>query len=172
MHTGSIDGMSAIIGLMPDRRVGVYVLANLDHAELRHALMYQVFDLYTGAAPRDWSAELRALFESTRGRPAASAMGQAQPAPAVPSLPLERYVGTYADSTFGEVVVSLVDGALSARFGSREFGRLDVGPYDTFRPHTPSPALGAAPLTFVPDGAGSVASLRVFGVTFARIRTK
>jgi len=172
MHTGSIDGMSAIIGLMPDRRLGVYVLANLDHAELRHALMYQVFDLYTGAAPRDWSAELRALFESTRGRPAMSATGQALPAPAVPTLPLERSVGTYADSTYGEVVVSLADGALSARFGSREFGRLDAGPYDAFRPHTPTAALGGAPLTFVPDGAGGVASLRVFGVTFAKSRTK
>ena len=70
MHTGSIDGMSAIIGLLPDRRVGVYVLANLDHAELRHALMYQLFDLYGGAnAPRDWSADLRTLFAARRRVP-------------------------------------------------------------------------------------------------------
>lgn len=172
MHTGSIDGMSAIIGLMPDRRLGVYVLANLDHAELRHALMYQVFDLYSGAAPRDWSAELRALFENARGRPATSAMGQAPPAPPVPSLPLERYVGTYADSTFGEVVVSLVDGALRAHYGPLEFGRLDPGPFDSFRPHAPSLSLGSPALTFVPDGAGGVASLRVFGVTFAKTRSK
>ena len=38
-HTGSIDGMVAIHGLIRDERLGVYVLANLDHAELRHALM-------------------------------------------------------------------------------------------------------------------------------------
>src|SRR5258708_7268894 len=62
MHTGSIDGMSALIGLLPEQRVGVYVLANLDHAELRHALMYRVFDLYTGGPARDWSADVRALF--------------------------------------------------------------------------------------------------------------
>ena len=62
MHTGSIDGMSAIIGLLPDRNVGVYVLANLDHAELRHALMYRVLDLYAGNPARDWSDELHALF--------------------------------------------------------------------------------------------------------------
>jgi CubicO group peptidase (beta-lactamase class C family) len=172
MHTGSIDGMSAIIGLMPDRRLGVYVLANLDHAELRHALMYQVFDLYNGAAPRDWSAELRALFESARGRPGTAAAGQAPPAPATPALPLERYVGMYADTTYGEVVVSLVDGVLRARFGPLDFGRLDAGPYDTFRPHVSSGALGSPTLTFVPDGAGGVASLRVFGVTFAKARTK
>ncbi|HEV7590809.1 MAG TPA: serine hydrolase domain-containing protein, partial [Longimicrobium sp.] len=62
MHTGSIDGMSAIVGIIPDLRVGVVVLANLDHAELRHALLYRVLDLYTGAPERDWSAELRALY--------------------------------------------------------------------------------------------------------------
>ena len=39
MHTGSIDGMSAIVGLLPDDRVGVVVLVNEDHAELRHALL-------------------------------------------------------------------------------------------------------------------------------------
>jgi hypothetical protein len=44
-HTGSIDGMVAIIGLIPDERLGVYVLANADHVEFRHALMLTVFDL-------------------------------------------------------------------------------------------------------------------------------
>ena len=39
-HTGSLNGMVAIIGLVQDSRFGVYVLANVDHAEVRHALMY------------------------------------------------------------------------------------------------------------------------------------
>ena len=43
-HTGSIDGMVAIVGLIRDENLGVYVLANLDHAELRHALMYRAFE--------------------------------------------------------------------------------------------------------------------------------
>ena len=58
-HTGSIDGMVAIIGLIPDERLGVYVLANADHVEARHALMLKVFDLW-GPSPskgRDWSRE-------------------------------------------------------------------------------------------------------------------
>ena len=79
MHTGSIDGMSAIIGLLPDQRTGVYVLANIDHAELRHALMYQAFDLYSGNPPRDWSAELHALF--AHPQPAASATLASAPKP-------------------------------------------------------------------------------------------
>ena len=62
-HTGSIDGMVAIHGLIRDERLGVYVLANLDHAELRHALMYTVFDRYAGKpSDRDWSAEFQKLY--------------------------------------------------------------------------------------------------------------
>jgi CubicO group peptidase (beta-lactamase class C family) len=49
-HTGSIDGMVAIIGLIPDERLGVYVLANADHVEARHALMLKVFDLWGAVA--------------------------------------------------------------------------------------------------------------------------
>ena len=96
MHTGSIDGMSAIIGLIPDRRLGVYVLANLDHAELRHALMYRVFDLYRGQSRRDWSQELLALYTRLDAQ-ADSARRQQQQRRAAdtrPSLPLDRYAGT------------------------------------------------------------------------------
>ena len=51
-HTGSIDGMVAICGLVRDRGLGVVVLANLDHAELRHALMLRAFDTFGAPTPR------------------------------------------------------------------------------------------------------------------------
>src|SRR2546422_2107396 len=35
----SIEGRTAIIGLIPDRRLGVAIFTNLDHSELRHALI-------------------------------------------------------------------------------------------------------------------------------------
>ena len=159
MHTGSIDGMTAIIGLLPDRRVGVFVLANLDHAEVRHALMYKVFDLYAGNPERDWSAELRRLFSGARG--AAPTVAQRPPG-SPPSLPLERYAGSYADSTYGSVEVTHADGALQARFGKQDLGKLVPWDYDSFR------GAGSTTVTFQPDGAGRIASLRAFGVTFRR----
>src|SRR6266576_3826666 len=48
IHTGSIEGRSAIVGLLPSRRAGVAIFTNLDHSELRHALMYTVFDRFIG----------------------------------------------------------------------------------------------------------------------------
>ena len=92
MHTGSINGMSALIGLMPEERVGVYVLGNLDHIELRHALMYKAFDLYGAGPSRDWSKELKALLAKEGGRPATAAGPHV--AAAKPTLALERYAGT------------------------------------------------------------------------------
>src|SRR5688572_33248574 len=49
-HTGSIDGMVAIAGMVRDEELGVMVLGNLDHAEVRHALMYSTFDRAAGQA--------------------------------------------------------------------------------------------------------------------------
>jgi CubicO group peptidase (beta-lactamase class C family) len=166
MHTGSINGMIALIGLLPDRRTGVYVLANLDHAELRHALMYKVFDLYAGNAPRDWSAELNE-FVARRG---AGARPPTRPAnAAAPSLPLERYAGTYVDSTYGALEVTFVNGALRARFGAQDLGTLEAWEHESFRAVGPPPAMNRTPVTFMPDGVGGVASVRSFGVTFQRL---
>jgi CubicO group peptidase (beta-lactamase class C family) len=168
MHTGSINGMSAIIGLMPDRRVGVYVLENLDHAELRHALMYAGFDLYGTGPRRDWSAEVRQLFARMRGggRPAA-----VNPVTrAAPSMPLERYAGTYVDSAYGAIQVTVADGKLRAQIVNEPVEVLEPTSFEGFRTRPADPARAAALLTFVPDGSGSVTGVRLSGVTFMRVQ--
>ncbi|HEV8496322.1 MAG TPA: serine hydrolase [Gemmatimonadaceae bacterium] len=168
MHTGSIDGMCAIIGLIPEKRIGVYVLENLDHAELRHGLMYSVFDLYSGGPSRDWSHELHDLFASlARSRP------QAQPgmrAETHPSLPLEKYAGTYVDSTYGTVQVTLANGALQVQLADQAPQKLEPVEYETFRSPASPGVRQTLALTFVPDGAGNVSAVRLFGVPFERVR--
>jgi CubicO group peptidase (beta-lactamase class C family) len=169
MHTGSIDGMCALIGLMPDKRMGVYVLENLDHAEIRHGLMYSAFDLYDGGASRDWSKDLHDLFASLRPvRPQMA--GGARPESHHPSLPLEKYVGTYVDSTYGAIQITMSNGALQVQAGELTGQVLDPVEYEMFRAQ-PS-AGGGTPLslTFVPDGAGNVMAVRLFGVTFPKVR--
>ena len=34
-HTGSLDGLVAIAGMIPDDHLAVYIYANLDHSEIR-----------------------------------------------------------------------------------------------------------------------------------------
>ncbi|MEO6443552.1 MAG: serine hydrolase [Gemmatimonadaceae bacterium] len=170
MHTGSIDGMSAIIGLVPDRRLGVYVLANLDHAELRHALMYRVFDLYAGRAPRDWSSELRALYGDLERRQAEAqrAALASRVTGTRPSVPLERYVGTYADSLNGVVRITMQNGGLRAAWGRSLSGPLDHWHFDTFMARWDDPRAAPQPVTFRLDASGAVAGVSSGGADFGR----
>jgi CubicO group peptidase (beta-lactamase class C family) len=166
MHTGSINGLCAIIGIEPNKRLGVYVLENLDHAELRHGLMYSVFDLFENDPRRDWSVDLKPIFAP---RPRAN-VAQASRTTSAPSLPLERYVGTYVDSAYGDVHVTLENGALQAAIVTDPAATLEPVSFETFR--TKSSGGGTRPtmLTFVPDGNGGVSGVRVFSIMFARVR--
>jgi hypothetical protein len=170
-HTGSIDGMVAIIGLIPDERLGVYVLANADHVELRHALMYMVFDLWgpTPANGRDWCAELRTLYGDMRARAVAAA--KAAEAKRVtgtkPSLPLARYAGTYADSLYGEVTVRTSGDSLRLAVGTLE-GTLEHWQYDTFRIHWDHRWQGTSLVTFVLGRDGAPAQVELEGRTLGR----
>ena len=66
-HTGSLFGLVAIAGIMHDKNVAVYVFANLDHAELRHAIMYKALDLFAfNDNGRDWHTEVFELYEGFR----------------------------------------------------------------------------------------------------------
>ena len=170
-HTGSIDGMVAIIGLIPDERLGVYVLANLDHAEVRHALMYRVFDAYLGNPPRDWSADLlklyggiRAAADSARRRTEAHRIPNTHP-----SLSLDRYAGTYADSLVGEVTVTLDNGMLRLRASSTHAGTLEHWEYDTFRLRWDNPWEGFDYATFTIGRDGSPSRLDLGGATLRRL---
>lgn len=168
MHTGSIDGMSAIIGLLPDQHMGVYILANTDHAELRHALMYRAFDMYAGNPQRDWSAELRTLLAPPARTAAAT---QAATAPkAGPSLPLDRYVGTYVDSAYGSFEITNAAGTLHARFRGADAGQLESVQGETFRTKPASPDDDQLAVTFVIGANGSVTAIRSFGATFDLVR--
>jgi hypothetical protein len=80
-----------------------------------------------------------------------------------PSLPLEAYVGTYADPLYGTAEVTLVDGTLRLSVGPFFQGRLEHWHFDTFRARWQKSDLGSAELTFQLDGDGEVVAVRVSG---------
>ena len=165
-HTGSIEGRSAIVGLIPDRRLGVVVFTNLDHSELRHALMYTVFDRYLGPTTpaHDWSAEMRALYRGLAD--SAAARQRAREGKRVlntrPTLALDRYAGNYADSLYGSAAVRLADGKLSVQIGTAS-GQLEHWQYDVFRVNWPDPFWDPTYVSFALEPDGTVGELRVVG---------
>ncbi|HKP30983.1 MAG TPA: serine hydrolase, partial [Gemmatimonadales bacterium] len=123
-HTGSIDGMIAIIGIIPEERFGVYVLGNLDHVEVRHALLFKAIDTWLGTGNRDWSKDLRDIYGKMQARgDSAQARAEARRIKDTkPSLSLDQYAGTYADSLYGKAVVTYENGALRMRTSSKHAG--------------------------------------------------
>jgi CubicO group peptidase (beta-lactamase class C family) len=170
-HTGSIDGMVAIIGLIPDERLGVYVLANADHVELRHALMLKVFDLWgpTPAKGRDWSAELRQLYGAQRAQViAASKAAEAKHVTGTkPSLPLSRYAGVYADSLYGEISIQVAGDSLRFKAGTLQ-GTLEHWQYDTFRLRWDNRWQGTDLVTFLLGTDGAPSRIEMGARSFGR----
>jgi hypothetical protein len=170
-HTGSIDGMVAIVGLMLDEGLGVYVLSNLDHVEVRHALMLKTFDLFTGAAPRDWSTELRKLYGdlAAQGVAAQNRSEQQRVVGTRPSLSLDKYAGTYADSLYGTRTVTLENGALRMRFGPQYAATLVHWQDDSFRARFDNRPDGRQLVTFTIGADGLPSRVEIGGATYRRV---
>ncbi|MGW8282757.1 MAG: DUF3471 domain-containing protein, partial [Gemmatimonadota bacterium] len=173
----SIDGYVAIVGLMPEEDLGLVVFANRDHAELRHALMFRVLDLYLRAPVRDWNTEFLALYDSIGAeRDRRKAEAEARRVEGTrPSLALDAYAGTYTDSLFGPVEVRFEpadpDHPERLVLVRSDFLTADLGHwhYDVFEADWRKPWLGPDPVVFVIGADGTVVELRMWGRDLGRV---
>jgi CubicO group peptidase (beta-lactamase class C family) len=169
-HTGSIDGMVAIHGLIRDERLGVYVLANLDHAEVRHAIMYTVFDRYAGRSDRDWNAEFLKLYgdlrkeaDATRAKKEALRVGGTSP-----SVPLQKFAGDYTEPLHGDVKVTYDSSGLHIQYGTAFVGALEHWHYNTFRATWKAAWREPALVSFGLDEDGQPGTLEMMNARFTR----
>ena len=172
-HTGSIDGMAAMVGLVPDEELGVVILQNRDHAELRHALLWKTIDLWTGVEDgRDWSAELQPVYDERVEKAAARRQERAarRVPDTSPSLPLERYAGRYRHGLYEEFEITLAEGDLRLDLGPDRRGSLEHWHYDTFELRFDRRWQSDALVTFALDADGEPASVELFGLRFERVR--
>jgi CubicO group peptidase (beta-lactamase class C family) len=169
-HTGSIDGMVAIHGLIRDERLGVYVLGNLDHAEIRHALMYTVFDRYAGTSDRDWSADFLKLYSDLRieAEQAVAKRDARRVAGTSPPLPLQQLAGDYADPLHGDVRVTYDSGRLGIQYGAAFMGTLEHWHFNTFRATWKAAWRTRELVNFVLDADGRPDTLELMGARFSR----
>lgn len=172
-HTGWLNWMRTQVGMIPEEGIGVVVLTNLTSSELQTALMYRVFDALLGLPEKDWSA----LYLELDRRSAERAAERAAEAEAArvegtsPSLPLDAYAGTYADSLYGEVEIRLEDGRLVADYTPDYYAPLEHWHFDTFRADWRRAGVGTALLTFELDARGGVEAVEIGGFTsFRRVR--
>lgn len=162
-HGGNIDGMSALVAMMPEERLGLVILTNLNGTSLPTALMFRIFDAYLGAPQRDWSAELlkaiRALEEQQMA--AQKKLEEERAKGTNPSLAMEKYAGTYEDDLYGQVKVKYEDGKLTISYGPSMIADLEHWHYDTFRARWKDRFLGSALVSFALNAQGRIEELRI-----------
>ncbi len=110
-HTGSLNGSGAIIGLLPEHHLGVYVMVNLESAEVRHALMYKVFDHIIGLGERDWSTDIKSIYDGfaadSKERRMRRASERVANAPA--DIPVSTLEGVYTNDFLGQLTIEISD---------------------------------------------------------------
>jgi CubicO group peptidase (beta-lactamase class C family) len=133
-HGGNIDGMSALVALLPEEKLGLVVLTNRGGNFLPSALKYHVFDAYLHVPPTDWVKEVSDVEKVVRKlqKDAEAKEQKNRVAGTKPSLPLAKYAGIYKDDLYREVIVSAEGDKLNIRWGDLT-GELEHWHYDTFR---------------------------------------
>src|SRR6185295_16681875 len=169
--TGSLDGAVAIIGLIPDEHFGIYIFENLDHAELRHALMLKAFDLWLfNDNSKDWSKDLFGLYGKLKAD--AKTKQKENDAKRVvgtkPSLALESYTGKYSSDTYGDAEIKLDDGSLSIKYPNNNILKLGHWSYDIFKGRFNNFWWDKSRVQFFLNGNGKVSYFEMDGIRYKK----
>lgn len=165
-HTGGLPGYVSKVTHIPDLGLGVSVLTNQESGEAFSAITYWILDYYLKATDTDWLA----AYKTLAARAATNVEGEentaaAQRNPASrPSLPLEKYAGTYRDPWYGDVVITSAAGKLGIKFVQTPSltGELEHWQYDTFVARWTDRELRAdAYVTFALNPDGSIERVRM-----------
>ena len=168
-HTGSLAGLIAIIGLDRAGDKAVVVLGNRDHAEMRHAVLWEVMDNSNADQRRDWNQEVFDLYSRLReeGDQKWQETLEKRLESTEPSLAAEAYAGSYRSETVGDLQIDWADGRWTLRTTLVEF-EMTHWHLDIFlSEYRPWEMREFTKFNIGTDGA--IVSLEVFGYTFERV---
>ncbi len=170
-HTGSLPGLVAIAGVMHQKNTAVYVFANLDHAELRHAIMYQALDLFAfDDVSSQWHEKTYELYQGLKesGEKRWKQETENRVLNTKPTLPLSSYTGTYGNPVCGTLTITKTDGGLGLNFNDMEKIEAQHWHYDTFKTITNKRWTNPLLFSFDMDNKGEIEKMTFFGYTFTK----
>lgn len=171
-HGGAADGMHAMVALLPEKRLGLVVLTNLDWNMLPEALRNRIFDAYLGLPEQDWSSKLLEKHRDMVARDEAEEerLEEARVPGTKPSLALERYSGTYENEIYRRVTVERGADGLVLHFTHSLVAKLEHWHHDVFRAVWRNEFWRKPFVTFVLGPLGEVEEMRIEGVAdFKRV---
>lgn len=121
-HTGSLDGLIALIGLDRAGDRAMVVMGNRDHAEMRHALLLEVMDRTPDTERRDWNQEVWDLYRENResGQDHWAEVEASRLKRTRPGLPMEAYIGTYENAAIGTLTIEPEGQGMLLKAGARD----------------------------------------------------
>lgn len=170
-HTGSLAGLIAIIGLDREAGKAVIVLGNRDHAEMRHALLWEVMDTSAPSGKRDWNQDVFDLYEKRleTDREEWRETELARLTGTKLRLPVDAYAGTYRSIVNGDIEITISDGELSLHLAMGSY-KMSHWHQDTFLIVDDDWEFGSQAV-FAFDTDGSISSFGFFDDAFIRVNT-
>jgi len=170
-HTGSLDGAVAILGLIPDEDFGVYIFANMDHTEIRHAIMYKAMDLFVfNDDTNDWSKDFYKLYtdRAARRKKEEADNNAKRILNTKPSLELKEYTGNYSNEIYGNAEIITQGDSLLLKLPNDFKVDLSHWNYDTFSAKYERKWYGKDFLQFTLNEEGAVKDFSFMGMTYTK----
>jgi CubicO group peptidase (beta-lactamase class C family) len=164
-HGGSIDGMRALVSMIPEKKIGLVALTNRSGQLLPEVVRYRVYDTLLSLEPKDWNTQMLAAIRKAQDdeRQAREKEKASRVTGTKSSLTLPAYAGIYTHPAYGEATVEVMNGALVLRRGEG-VADLEHWHYDTFQAKFRNPRMGTMLVTFELDAAGKPAELVLPGL--------
>lgn len=166
-HSGGVDGASANLIMVHNRKFGIIVLTNTSSGGA--IVISSTFDVIGNfLEDQDYLNLSRRVKDNFPKRDSVRAAARDQVISSrkqntKPSLSLEEYVGTYADEMYGDIYISLDDKKLQVAFSHTPLftGNLSHWHYDSFEVEWKDPRVSNGFITFEFDSKGKVSGFKI-----------
>ncbi len=162
-HGGNIDGFSAFVTFMPEEKIGIVVLTNLDGTPMSYVISYNIYDRLLGLKPIAWGDR----FENLKREAAAKVKEAYEKSESerkkgtIPSHPMGDYAGEYTNPAYGTMKITKNGGNLAFEYRIFKFDVIHRQ-YDTFMTDSKQPYnMMGFPLNFLMNEKGNIDRLTI-----------
>ncbi|MCD4785596.1 MAG: serine hydrolase [Candidatus Eremiobacteraeota bacterium] len=159
-HGGNVDGFSALVSFIPEKKIGIVVLTNMTRTTLPYIITFSAYDRLIGLDRIDWNKKFMDKKAELLGKSKES-MEKEHKKNTSPSHPITDYMGKYTNKAYGDIIITLKDKNLNITFRNKT-GHLKHYQYDTFKPEMQFPVYYFnAGVTFGMNKKGNIDKLSI-----------
>ncbi len=162
-HTGGADGFVTNICFVPEEKLGITILTNNDNQGFFELLRYQILDAYMNMPYVNRSKKQLNDFLKEQNKELLKIDSlKARVKGNKSALPLNAYIGTYANELYGTIIITTDDNDLKIKFNNHNnlTARLQYMDNDEWLITYSHPAFGIFPLKFKTEN-NKVASIDI-----------